>query len=142
MIEILKNLFISDKCISTSPWMTAPAFPDINEPYGGFNENAFDNERLQNWIKCRKQRSSEILPLALLIACIILLMVPKTYHKYVDYVGYLIAIIGIVGYLTAEHRAKYEYKTYLHERKMTGFSHKEFINWKKRNFGPFWHEII
>jgi hypothetical protein len=141
-MEALGKLFTSSKCIAPQPWLCPPAYNDVDKYYGRFGEEPNDDKRQENWIACRKQRAFEILPLALLIALIILLIAPKQLEPYIDDVAYGIALIGIVGYLTAEYRAKYEYQLYTLEREMSGFNQKEFVNFKKRNFGPQWFEWI
>ena len=139
-METLKTLFISDRCLPVYPWFTLPGPEDVNKAY--FENDPRDAERQKNWVQCRKQRALEILPLALLIALLILLLAPSALEPYIDYFGYGLAGIAIVGWLTAEYRAKMEYKLYVLERTVSGMNQKEYINYKKKNIPPQFYEII
>lgn len=141
-MEVLKDTFLSDKCIYVYPWLTKPEFDDFNKHYKYNEEGSHDREREQNWIDCRKRRSLEILPIALLIALIIILLSPPMLEPYIDYSAYGIAAIALFGYFTSEYRARYYYKQYIIERETSGFNQKEFVNFKKKNFGPNWYELI
>lgn len=141
-MDVFGKLITSSKCIAPQPWLCPPAVQDYEKVYKGFGDDPNDIQREQNWAACRKRRALEVLPIAILIACIIILVGPKQLEPYIDDIGYGVAIIGIVSYLTAEYRARMEYRVYVMEREMSGFNQKEFVNYKKRNFGPQWFEWI
>jgi hypothetical protein len=141
-MEVVKDTLLSDKCVYVYPWLTKPEFDDFNKYYKYNEPGSNDAEREKNWVECRKRRSLEILPLALLIALIIILISPPMLEPYIDYTAYGIAAIAVFGYLTTEYRARYYYKQYIIERETSGFNQKEFVNFKKKNFGPNWYELL
>ena len=142
MTELAKSLFTSDRCIPIYPWLTLPPPDEFDKAYLPNDPHWQDEKRLVNWIDCRQRRMDEILPIAILIALLIILLSPKLWDPWDDYLGYGIIIMTFVGWATAEYRARYEYKLFQLERTMSGMNYKEFILYKKKNFGPNWYDLI
>lgn len=143
-MEAFKDTFLSEKCMYVYPWLTAPAFDDPNKYYGKFDEpGSHDSERLSNWVNCKKRRAFEMLPIAFLVAIIIMLISPKILLDWhIDYLAEGVIIVAAFAYITAEYRARYAYRMYLNDRIISGFSQKEMVNYKKKNFGPSIFELL
>jgi hypothetical protein len=141
-MEAFKDVFLSTQCQFTYPWLTLPRFDDDTKHYKYNEEGAHDSEREKIWVNCKKRRSLELMTFGVLIAIIILLLAPSQLEPYIDIVGYGIIGVSIFGYLTSELRARNAYMLYVNERTMSGFNQKEFVNFKKKNFGPSVFELF
>jgi hypothetical protein len=141
-MDIFGRLFTTNKYIAPQPWLCDPVVENFDKHYGDFGDDNKDAERKKNWIIAKQRRALEIMPIAILITCIILLLAPKQLEPYIDDIAYGISIIALVSYVTAEYRANIEYDVFVLERKTSGFTQKEFVNYKKRNFGPQWFEWL